>query len=77
MIDVIQRKLLYMEAADSLCCQSVASGRPGFIAPGTRLLRQSSYGVYTVQLLGRGTPVWLRNILSVHIFAIRCEVIQC
>lgn len=56
MIDVIQRKLLQMEAADSLCCQPVASSRPYLLAPGIRVLRQSCNRVYMVQLLGRRMP---------------------
>lgn len=63
-----------MEAADSLCCQPVASSRPYLLAPGIRVLCQR---VYIIQLLGRVTPFWPGNIPSIHIFVIRCEVIRC
>lgn len=74
MIDKIQRKLLHMEAADSLCCGLRRALSHSFWdqGPASKLPR----GLYGLAARQRDV-LWLKNIVSGCIFVIRCEVIQC
>ena len=73
-IDKIQRKLLHMEAADSLCCGLRRALSHSFWdqGPASKLPR----GLYGLAARQRDV-LWLKNIVSGCIFVIRCEVIQC